>query len=191
MLTFLYPDTLTLWNPVLNARHGHLHLEARYQWEDWRTASVWAGRHFVFGTTVKVEVTPMVGAVFGHLNGMAPGYLLEAHWRSLSFYSSSELFISFRDGTDNFAYTWNELGVDLKVISAGIAAQRLRAVRSPLDLERGVWLKREQGDFIFGAYLFNFGWTDPTVAVSLAYGFGAGTLQRQMPAAKPALGTRE
>lgn len=191
LLSFLYPDTITLWNPSATARHGYWHFEARYQWEDWRTASLWVGHRFAFGEKLKVELTPMAGAVFGLINGAAPGYLLQARWRALSFYSSSEVFFDLDRGSGNFGYTWNELGVDLRVVSAGIVAQRLRTVQSPLDLQRGVWLMREQGGFTFGAYLFNFGRADLTGAISLAYGFGAGPLQRPMNSAKPAMGTRE
>jgi hypothetical protein len=38
---------------------------------------------------------------------------------------------------------------------------------------------REQGNLTFGMYLFNIGWTDPTVAFTLSYGFG--TNRRKTP----------
>lgn len=172
LLTILYRDTIALWNPSFTADHGKLHLEARYQWEDWRTASLWAGYNFGFGEALHVDLTPMAGAVFGNINGVAPGILVEAEWRSLSFYSSSEQFLDLADSTGGFTYTWNELAVDLDHLILGIVAQRTRTFQSPLDLQRGLLLMREQGKLTFGMYLFNIGWTDPTVAFTLSYGFG-------------------
>jgi hypothetical protein len=179
LLTILYTDTIALWNPAITADHGKLHLEARYQWEDWNTASVWVGYNFGFGEALHVDLTPMAGAVFGNINGVAPGILVEAEWRSLSFYSSSEQFLDLADSTGGFTYTWNELAVDLDHLIIGIVAQRTRTFQSPLDLQRGLLLMREQGNLTFGMYLFNIGWTDPTVAFTLSYGFG--TNRRKTP----------
>jgi len=172
LLTILYRDTIALWNPAMTADHGSLHLEARYQWEDWHTASLWAGYNFGFGDDVQVELTPMAGVVFGNINGVSPGILVNARWRSLSFYSSSQQFLDLVDSTGGFTFTWNELAVDLDHLSIGIVAQRTRTFDSSLDLQRGLLLKREQGKLTFGMYLFNIGWTDPTVAFALTYGFG-------------------
>ena len=171
LLTILYRDTIALWNPALTADHGHLHMEARYQWEDWGTGSLWAGYNFGFGGELRVDLTPMGGWVFGNINGVAPGMLVNAEWRSLSFYSSSEQFIDLEDSTAGFTYTWNELAVDLDHLLVGIVAQRTRTFDSPLDLQRGLLLMREQGNFLFGMYLFNIGWTDPTVAFTASYTF--------------------
>lgn len=172
LLTILYTDTIALWNPAFNADHGHLHLEARYQWEDWRTASVWAGRWFSFGDAFHVDVAPMVGGVFGNTNGLAPGLLVEAEWKRLSFYTSSEHLFDLEDETNSFTYTWMELAVDLDHLLVGIVAQRTRTFDTELDLQRGLLLLREQGALTFGTYLFNIGWTDPTVAFTLSYEFG-------------------
>ncbi|MBL7940086.1 MAG: hypothetical protein JNL43_12060 [Flavobacteriales bacterium] len=170
LLGILYRDTIALWNPALTIDRGYLHLEARYQWEDWRTASLWAGYNMSFGGAVQVDVAPMIGGVFGNIHGVAPGCLLEVAWKRLSFYSSSEQFIDVEDSTAGFTYTWNELAVDLDHLLVGIVAQRTRTFESPLDLQRGLLLMREQGAFTFGMYLFNIGWTDPTVAFTLSYG---------------------
>lgn len=171
LLTILYTDTIALWNPAFTADHGNLHLEARYQWEDWRTASVWAGRWFSFGDAFHVDVAPMVGGVFGNTNGVAPGMLVEAEWKRLSFYSSSEYLIDAEDQANNFTYTWNEVAVDLDHLLVGVVTQRTRTFDTELDLQRGLLLMREQGALTFGMYLFNIGWTDPTVAFTLSYGF--------------------
>lgn len=169
VLAVLYRDTTALISPTLTADRGTLHLEARYQWEDWRTGSVWAGRWFEFGDVLSVSVAPMAGLVFGLTNGAAPGCVVDASWKSLSLYSSSEHLFNFADRSGDFTYTWTELSVDLDHLIVGVVAQRTRTFRSPLDLQRGLLLMREQGSCTFGMYLFNAFWTDPTVAFTVSY----------------------
>ena len=57
-----------------------LHLEARYNYENQRTGSVWTGYNLEFGHKVEMTFTPMVGGVFGRTNGIAPGYRFSATW---------------------------------------------------------------------------------------------------------------
>src|SRR5215475_609291 len=55
-------------NPNIAADHGRLHLEARYNYEDLRTGSLWVGYNFHAGKTLVLTITPMIGGVFGRTN---------------------------------------------------------------------------------------------------------------------------
>src|SRR4026208_749596 len=74
--TYLLPDDKNYVNLNFTADRGWLHLEARYNYEAQKAGSLWVGRNFSFGDKVAFEVTPMIGGVFGNLNGIAPGYNL-------------------------------------------------------------------------------------------------------------------
>ena len=52
-LYFLNDDFFVL--PVITADKGKLHLEARYNYEDRKTTSVWGGMNFHFGHDTQVE----------------------------------------------------------------------------------------------------------------------------------------
>src|SRR6476660_7880416 len=65
-------------NPMVTADRDWLHLEARYNYESLKTGSVWLGYNFSFGEKLKVDVTPMIGGVFGNSTGPAPGYTISA-----------------------------------------------------------------------------------------------------------------
>src|SRR4030095_2720736 len=54
-----------------------VHLEPRYNYEAQNTGSVFAGYKFEVEGKVSLAVTPMMGVVFGSLNGWAPGLELE------------------------------------------------------------------------------------------------------------------
>jgi len=49
---FILPDEPDIFNPTFYARTDKLHLEARYNYEDMNTVSLWAGRRFLFGESV-------------------------------------------------------------------------------------------------------------------------------------------
>ena len=78
------PDSRDYVNPTFTADHQWLHLEARYNYEALDTGSLWVGYNLSFGHSLLLDVTPMLGGVFGDLTGVAPGYELSLSWRRLS-----------------------------------------------------------------------------------------------------------
>ena len=67
------PNDQSYVSPVFAADRGWLHLEARYNDEYQKTGSLWAGYNFSAGDKIVLEVTPMLGVVFGDTTGIAPG----------------------------------------------------------------------------------------------------------------------
>lgn len=117
-----------------------LHLEARYNYEDRNTASLFAGLNFSFGNQLKFSLTPMAGLVFGRLNGAAPGLETDLSYKIFDFNSQSEYVIDFSDKTNDFAYTYLQLGATLlNNFKIGMAAQRTQAYKTNLDLQRGIF----------------------------------------------------
>jgi hypothetical protein len=169
---FFVPGTPSYLNPNLAAEHRGLHLEARYAYEALRTGSAWVGWRFAFGEALTLEITPMIGGVFGRLNGIAPGYLLTLGYGALALSSQGEYVFDAAGRAGDFLYTWSELGWSLaQWFRAGLAIQRTRAYATPLDVQRGLFAALSWGgDFEVAAYVFNPGWTTPTVVVALAGG---------------------
>ena len=65
------PGSPARLTPILYADRGALHLEARYDYEDLDTLSVFAGRTFEAEGEVEVALIPMLGATFGDTRGIA------------------------------------------------------------------------------------------------------------------------
>jgi hypothetical protein len=59
---------------VATAEKGPLHLEARYNYEAQDSGSLFVGWKFSGGEKITYELTPIIGAVFGQLEGIAPGF---------------------------------------------------------------------------------------------------------------------
>ena len=72
--TYFLPDSRDFVQPTVTADRGRLHLEARFNYEGLDTGSVWVGYNVRLGERVTLELTPIVGVVFGHTTGVAPGY---------------------------------------------------------------------------------------------------------------------
>jgi hypothetical protein len=125
--------------PTLTADRGRLHLEARYNYEDLETASLWLGYNMSGGETVAWEITPMFGGVFGLTDAVAPGYKGSLGWRALEFYSEGEYVFDTGDASDRFFYNWSEFTVALAPWwRVGLVTQRTRVYQTERDIQRGL-----------------------------------------------------
>ena len=86
--TYFVPHAHVYVSPVFTADRGWLHLEARYDYEALKTGSTWVGYNFKHGDKLVLEVSPMVGGVFGDLAGIAPGWNFSLSYGRLSHPSS-------------------------------------------------------------------------------------------------------
>jgi hypothetical protein len=53
----------------------------------------------------------------------------------------------------------------------GLVSQKTKAYQTDLDIQRGLLIGFSHKRVDFTTYIFNFGWTDPTVVLSLGYNF--------------------
>ena len=169
---YITPDDQSYFSPTFRADRKWAHLEARYNYEDRKTGSLWLGYNVSFGETLVLEATPMLGGVFGNTVGVAPGYLFTLSYKSISLYSEGEFVFDTNNSTGNFFYNWNELTYSpTDWLRVGLASQRTRAYRTPLDVQRGFFAGFSYRKVDFSTYVFNVGWTDPTVVLAMGFKF--------------------
>ena len=165
------PDDQSYASPTFTADREKLHLEARYNYESLRTGSLWLGRNYSFGKKLTLDITPMIGGVFGKLNGVAPGCNAELSFRRLSLYSQSEYLIE-ADPANRFYYNWSELSYSMTDwFRTGLVMQHTKAYQTSLDIQRGMFAGFSYKRFDFTTYVFNVGWTDPTSVFALGIQF--------------------
>jgi hypothetical protein len=170
--TYLVPHSRDYVDPILTANRGWLHLEARYNYESLETGSAWLGYKFSAGTKLALELTPMLGGVFGNTTGVAPACNLSLSYRRFALSSQGEYVFDTGDRSGNFAYTWSELSYSpVDWFRAGVAVQRTKAYTTDLDLQRGVLVGFLYKKVNFTTYVFNLGWTDPTVVLAVGVEF--------------------
>lgn len=154
--TYIVPDSPNYVQPTVTADHGHLHLEARYNYENLDTGSAWVGVNFSGGTRVEWELTPMLGGVFGQTKGVAPGFKGSITWRRLDLYGENEYVIDAGDRADSFFYNWSELTLSpADWWRVGLVTQRTRVYRSDREIDRGLIAGISVKRLNVTAYVFN------------------------------------
>jgi hypothetical protein len=169
---YLVPHGQSYSSPTFTADHDTLHLEARYNYEAQRTGSLWAGYNLSVGKKLVLEATPMIGGVFGHVNGIAPGLEFTGTYKKVQLYSANEYIFDTDTKAGNFFYTWTQLTYSpVAWFTLGYVVQRTRAYTTPLDVQRGPLVGFTYKKINFTTQIFDPGEADPTVVLSLGYSF--------------------
>ena len=141
---------------VATAEHGPLHLEARYNYEAIDSGSLFAGWKFSGGKTVTYELTPILGAVFGQKEGIAPGLEAAVAYGVVDFYMEAEYVYDLEVREDSFTYAWSELGfTPWEWLRFGLVGQRTRVYQSDRDIQRGCFAQLMHNKVTLGLYVFN------------------------------------
>jgi hypothetical protein len=167
------PDDSNFLLVIATADCGSLHLEARYNYEALDTGSLFAGWKFSGGDKVTYALTPMLGAVFGATEGIAPGFEASLAYGIADYYIEAEYLYDLDVKEDSYAYAWSELGFSpLKWLRFGLVGQRTRVYNSNRDIQSGGFVQLMLGKTTLGFYVFNPGDSaDQLAIVSLAAEF--------------------
>jgi hypothetical protein len=168
--TYFMPKDEDYVQPTVAADRGGLHLEARYNYEDRNTGSVWIGKNFSTGDSLVLEITPILGGVFGNTNGIAPGYEGSLSWKKFEIYSESEYLFDTDDIDDSYLFNWSELSLAPREwYRFGVVIQRSRTYEfgPDRDIQRGLLAGLSYSKVEMSAYVFNPDDDRPTVVVAL------------------------
>jgi len=169
---YFVPDDADYLQPTVAVDHGPLHLEARFNYEDINTASVWVGANLGVEGSIDLEFTPMIAAVVGVTDGLALGYEMSLGWRCLELSSEGELVFDSSDRDASFFYSWSDLGVwPWDWLGAGVADQRTKMSGTDFETEFGIFVGVAWKDASITAYVFGLDKSDPTVIVGADLSF--------------------
>jgi hypothetical protein len=141
---------------VATAEKGPLHLEARYNYEAIDSGSLFVGWKFSGGNKLTWELTPILGAVFGSKEGVAPGFEAAIGYGIVDFYTETEYVRDLEVRQDSFTYSWNELGFSpLEWLRFGLVTQRSMVYQNDRDIQRGFFAQVRYRKATLGAYVFN------------------------------------
>jgi hypothetical protein len=170
--TYFVPDDHEYIQPTITADRDWLHLEARYNYEDLNTASVWIGYNLAGGEKLAWEFTPMLGGVFGDTSGGALGYKGSLSWWKIELYSECEYLVDADDSSDSYFYNWSELTfAPLEWFRFGLVTQRTRVYEADRDIQRGLLVGFSLERVDIAAYVLNPDDSDPIVALALRFDF--------------------
>jgi hypothetical protein len=130
------------------------------------------GYNFSVGKNLVLDVTPIIGGVFGRTTGIAPGCEASLAYRKVELSISNEYVFDTGDSSGNFYYSWLQLTYSpADWLRVGLVAQHTKAFHSSLDVQRGFLVGFSHKKVEFTTYIFNAGWTDPTVVLEAGVSF--------------------
>jgi hypothetical protein len=166
------PESRDYVQPTITADHNWLHLEARYNYENLDTGSVWVGYNFSGGEKLAWEFTPMLGGVFGHTTGIAPGYHGSLTWWKLELYSEGEYVFDTGSTSDSFLYNWSELTLaPVEWFRFGMVTQRTRLYKTDREIQRGLLAAFSFKKVSLAGYVFNPDDDKPTFVLAAGLTF--------------------
>ena len=172
MYIYQVRDDRNYAQPTLTADRGWLHLEARYNYEDRKTGSLWLGYTVGGGEEIEWEITPMLGGAFGRTAGIVPGYRGSVGWWRLTLSSEGEYLFDLDDESESFFYNWSELTLaPAEWWRIGLVTQRTRVFATARDLQRGLLVGVSAGKVDLVGHLFNPDDGAPTGVFSIAVEF--------------------
>lgn len=144
--------------PVFTADRDWLHLEARYNYEDVKTVSLWGGYNFFGGKKLEWSVTPMLGVVLGNTNGLAPGLEGTLSYKRLEFYTEGQWLFNLESKDDNYIYFWSDLSfTPWDWFTIGLSTQRTRVYDTDKDVQKGLLVGFNYKKASLTSYFYNIG----------------------------------
>ena len=169
---YIVPDQDGYASPVFTVAHGRLRLEARYNDDNIRTGSAWIGYNFTAGKKLELSVTPMIGGLFGRSTGVAPGCEASLTYKKIELSVSNEYVFDTGAKAGNFYFSWPQLTYSPNDwLRLGLVAQRSKAFQTKLDTQRGFLVGFNHKKAEFTTYIFNAGFTTPTVVLEAGWSF--------------------
>jgi len=104
--------------------HSNWYAEARYNYDNFNTFSLYAGRTFSGDKNVVYSITPMIGGMAGASHGGSLGLNAEFDYKGFNFSSQSQYSVIASSRADNYFFSWSELSYQpLEWLYAGVSLQ--------------------------------------------------------------------
>jgi hypothetical protein len=130
--------------------------EARYNYDDDRTFSLYGGKTFSKSGTWSYSATPLVGGMVGLMNGGSLGLNLDVDRGKFFLSSQSQYSFSFRDEMNKYFFTWSEIGFKpYKWCYTGVALQQTSMYREAGQWETGYMLGFSAKNWTIPFYVFS------------------------------------
>ncbi|HNW91079.1 MAG TPA: hypothetical protein PKN48_15575 [Bacteroidales bacterium] len=148
------------------------YLEARYNYENLNTASLYFGRSFAFDKKAFVEITPMLGGVVGETNGISPAFNFFLGYKSFSTSTQCQYTIDLKDTKNSFFWDWTIFYFSFSEhFGLGGAMQMLIPQSEKGIYNAGPMVRLSYKSLAAEMYVYNFWQYQPTYAVAVQYAF--------------------
>lgn len=160
--------------PVLHAENNRQWCaEARYNYEDKQTASLFAGKTFTGDHKVSWSLAPMLGVSVGRFKGLSTALNIDLEYNDFYLSAQTQYSRSVTRNNDYFLYSWSEIGYQTcSWLYTGISVQQTQDLASGKLMEPGMLVGLTCKGFSIPVYLFNPFVRDKYFIVGLSYSWG-------------------
>ena len=148
------------------------YLEARYNYEDLKTMSLYFGRSFEINDKADFEIIPMIGLVYGNLKGLSPGFNLSFEYKR--FHSSTECQYTFDFEDNGNSYFWDWTNFYMRIhenISLGAAIRINKSKNGDNFVYYSPAVSFEFRSFVIEANAYNLWEKHPLWTLGFEYSF--------------------
>jgi hypothetical protein len=133
------------------------YMEARYNYEEKRSLSLYIGRAFQGGNALSFSIIPIFGGVVGQYEGGSAGLNVALAYKRFFFESQSQYTFSAKEESENFFFSWSELGYQpTKWFYGGLAMQPTYYPRTKNNsLSPGFMIGFSVGKWSLPLYMFS------------------------------------
>ena len=129
--------------------------ELRYNYEDNKTISLFAGKSFKGGSSFSYSITPLAGFSAGNFTGVSLGINADAEWKKIYLSSQTQYSMGIKKDEANFFFTWSELGYNISNHFFGGIAIQYTGTAVVNNFEPGFVAGFELNNFSFPVYVFS------------------------------------
>jgi hypothetical protein len=143
--------------PVLHYQtNKNWYSEARYNYEDLQTVSLYVGKTFTGTNRLSYSLTPMLGGVMGKFNGFSTGLNVDMTFDKFFFSTQAQYSFSTNNYNPGFLYNWSEVGYQgLKWLYAGLSIQQTHTIREGSTIEKGILIGFSFKNYTIPIYTFD------------------------------------
>jgi hypothetical protein len=130
--------------------------EARYNYDELKTFSIYAGRTFSNKGEFYYSATPVIGGLMGAMNGGSLGVNFDLGYKKLFFTSQSQYSFSMEERRNQFFFNWSELAYQaLPWFYAGVGMQQTNVYQATGKFEPGLLVGFSVKNWNFPLYVFS------------------------------------
>lgn len=151
-------------------QYKNWYTEARYNYEALNSFSLNVGRSYERKGVFSYYVCPMVAVVWGNLHAASVGLYADISYKKVSFHTQAQYTFSITDRSENFIYSWSELGYQaFKKIEMGILTQQINPLSPKGHLQKGLFVKFECRNWTFPLYAFDLTTNNRSLVLGISF----------------------
>ena len=126
-------------SPIVQYQSGsNWYAEARYNYEDVHTYSLYGGRTFSNERTLSYSITPMAGIMWGKLRGGSAALNASVEYKKFYLSTQSQYSVSTQNLAESFFFSWSEAGYrPLDWLYTGLSLQHTKPRHANALVEPG------------------------------------------------------